>query len=368
MRSPNFATVSRLIQQGIDEASFPGAVFGVAFEGQMHTGAFGRHRYDAQSKEVTVSTQWDLASVSKVVGPTALAMQAVENGILDLDGKVVSVLPEFGQNDKDQITFRNLLAHDSGLAPYRHYEETCTSSAEIIASIYLETLINPVGSVSVYSDLNMIVLAYALEQLLGKPLDVAFHLHVALPLKLRGTGYIFRSSFERNLGQIDPENCAPTETMESWRIARHQLAGTPFSEFIQGEVHDPRAAVMEGVAGHAGLFSIAEDLLTFGQALLSGEIAAQDVVRDFTRRQSLKSSRALGWDTPSGTSSSGQFFSPSSFGHTGFTGTSLWIDPDRALVVTLLTNRVHPTSSNTKILGFRPAFHDAIMNALGLTT
>ena len=372
----DLAPLQKLVEDAIVDGAFPGAVFGIRFGDQVAVSAHGRYTYCPESPLIRPDTIWDLASVSKVVGTTTAAMILFEEGKLDLDAPVASVLPTFAQSGKGAITFRNLLVHDSGLIAFRPYHRSCTTPEEVHAKVDEEGLTYPTGTKMVYSDLNMIALSRSIERLSGKSLDLFLHDRVFRPLGMRDTGYFrsVRPAVDPN--PLDPSRCAPTETAEPWRLElrrlrpdyRPKVTGERFPEqevYIQGEVHDPTAMTLGGVAGHAGLFSTAPDLLTFIPALLEGKIVRRETVDRFTRKQGALSSRALGWDTPSQGSSSGRHFGPRSFGHTGYTGTSTWVDPERNLAVVLLTNRVHPTSENTKLIRFRPIFHNAVIEAIG---
>lgn len=383
LRGMNPSPLSELIEAAIRDGVFPGAVYGIWHQERQVTAAHGRYTYCPESPSVAPDTIWDLASLSKVVATTTLTMQLVEAGELRLDTKVCRLLPTFGQSGKLDLTIRNLLVHDSGLIAFRPYHQTCTTPDEVIAKIDAEGLTYPTGTKLVYSDLNMIALARCIELLTGQTLDEAFHSRVAVPLSLYRTGYFRSVGPSESPAQLDPSHCAPTERTEPWRLDQRRLrsdflsataterkrtVGTKFpdqEQYIQGEVHDPTAMTLGGVAGHAGLFSTVEDLLNFLVALRSGRLVGKETVSEFTRKQSDLSSRALGWDTksPEG-SSAGTRFGLRSFGHTGYTGTSIWVDPDRDLIVVLLTNRVHPTSENTKLLQFRPKFHDVVVEAL----
>jgi CubicO group peptidase (beta-lactamase class C family) len=374
--------LSNRLEAAIAEGVFPGAVFGIRHGDRVAISALGRYTYCPDSPRMTPDTIFDLASVSKVVGTTTAAMMMVEEGKLVLTDPVVSVRPSFGQNGKEKITFQNLLVHDSGLVAFRPFHRTMSTPDEVVAAVDAEGLTYETGSKTVYSDLNMIALARAIERLSGTTLDALLGERVFVPLGMDNTGYFRSVGPKAAPGDLDPSLCAPTEATEPWRREQRKLrsaflgstaseakrrAGVKFPAqdlYIQGEVHDPTAMTLGGVAGHAGLFSTAPDLLRFTSALLEGKIVPRTTVDRFVRRQSAASSRALGWDTKSAGSSAGARFGANSFGHNGYTGTSLWIDPDRDLVAVLLTNRVHPTSENTKILAFRPVFHDLVVETI----
>jgi CubicO group peptidase (beta-lactamase class C family) len=357
--------VQAVVEQGINEGVFPGAAYAVHCDGKTKFGFAGNHTYCPESIKISADTIFDLASVSKVISTTSAAMLLVQRGLLDLAKPVSSVIPEF--RDKDQITFHHLLAHDSGLIAFRPFHKTHTTPETVMQAIYEEGLTYPTGSKTVYSDLNMILLAEVIRRLTSLSLDQFSKKEIFEPLGLKDTGYFI---YEQTT--LLREKCAPTERMEDWRVKlRRRRLGDIGSqrifginpEYVQGEVHDPTATVLGGVAGHAGLFSTIGNLVEFMRNFTSEKPKLFDVgVRDlFTTRFSEKSTRALGWDTKSETgSSAGQFFGNRSYGHTGYTGTSVWVDPDRGLFAILLTNRVHPTSENTKILSFRPRYHDVV--------
>jgi len=363
--------VEELLSTAVQNGIFPGAAYAIWKDGKLIQGAVGNHLYDPASQRVTVNTVWDLASVSKVIGTTSAAILLVQDGLLDLDHPVIKVIPEFGINGKEHVSFRNLMVHDSGLIAFRPYHKTFSNSSDVMTAIYTEKFEYETGAKTVYSDLNMILLAEAMRRLTGKTLDELLRERVFKSLGMKHTGY-FRQDKSTFVANVLRRDCSPTEVTEPWRVSlrrrRYGDLGTSElfgdkPEFIQGEVHDPTATVLDGVAGHAGLFSTVGDLCTFMANYISDRPKLFDPkqVAKFTKRQNAKSTRGLGWDTksPQG-SSAGKHFGQRSFGHTGYTGTSIWCDPDANLFAILLANRVHPTSQNTKILAFRPTFHDAV--------
>ena len=324
--------------------------------------AAGRLTYDEDGAAVTPSTIYDLASLTKVIATTTLVMRRVEPGALDLDATAASYLPELEGSPVGGATPRDLLAHSSGLPCctelFRELgeglarDEARARYLEHIAATGLE--VEP-RERAIYSDLGVLLLGEILERESG---DLAGSVQDEIldPLGLDETGYLPPEALR--------ERIAPTE-FDSWR-----------GRLPHGEVHDENTAALGGIAPHAGLFGTARDVATFAQAILGGgaydgrRIVGADTVALFTRRAGLVagSSRALGWDTPSHPSSAGRYFSARSFGHTGFTGTSLWIDPELELIVVLLTNRVHPTRENIAIRRLRPAIHDAVVLAIADTT
>lgn len=335
-----------LVRQAITDGVFPGAAFalGRGYEAEARTE--GRFTYCPDSRSVADDTLWDLASVSKVIGTTSVAMRFFEAGLLDLDAPVASIVPAFGTNGKERVTVRQLFLHEGGLVAFRPFHKTLSEPAQVRAAVRAEGLSYEPGTKSVYSDLSMIALQEVLETLVGEPLDVL----VARAIRLPETGY------------HPPElRCAPTERVEPWRRDLREKRGLHFANRvdIQGEVHDPTACLLGGVAGHAGLFAPLGDLVRFCAMLLDGFIAKLETVRRFTMRHSDRSTRALGWDTD--LKWAGKHQGPRAFGHTGYTGTSIWLDPDDRRWAILLTNRVHPTATNEKLIPFRHVFHGALL-------
>ncbi|HET6836493.1 MAG TPA: serine hydrolase, partial [Gemmatimonadales bacterium] len=264
---------------------------------------------------------------------------------------------------KEAVTVRMLLAHASGLPAWRPLYREASNRDAAFALADTTPLASPPGRADLYSDLGAIVLTQALEAVYGQRLDSVLEQNVFSPLGMTSTGYMPPPVWRHRI--------APTE-LDPWR-----------GRVLRGEVHDENAAVMDGVSGHAGLFASAEDLLTFAEWMLErmegrtgggsehnsssdSPTARPSVVHEFTRPQNIVagSSRALGWDTPSPGSSAGTRLSPSSFGHTGFTGTSLWIDPERKLAIVLLSNRVNPTRNNPRWAPLRAALADQIIATL----
>lgn len=368
----DFKPVDDLVAEAIKEGVFPGATYVVGNKSKvLHRRAQGRHTYCPESNETALDTVWDLASVSKVVGTTTGAMLLYDEGKLDFDQPVAEVIPEFGQNDKSKVTVRNLLLHDSGLVAFRAYQRTAKTPEEVIEAIYAEKLAQPIGQKMVYSDLGMITFGKFIETLSGRTFTAFLNERVFEPLGMGTTMYA-------PVDQIR-ERCAPTEGIEPWRADLRKLRGRDTetvrklerqpdgTSWIKGEVHDPNAMVLAGVAGHAGLFSTGDDLAKFMTMMLNKgrDLIKSSTIDLFTRRQSDRSSRGLGWDTNAGNrSSAGSLFSELSFGHTGYTGTCVWGDFENQTYAILLTNRVHPTSENTKIIQLRPRFHDAVFRAI----
>jgi CubicO group peptidase (beta-lactamase class C family) len=248
------------------------------------------------------------------------------------------------------------MTHTSGLPPFKEYWRTSTGKADTLRMIFAEPLEYEPGTKVVYSDLGIILMAEIVQRLTGEPLDKLAREYIFDPLGMKHTMY-------RPPQALWPE-IAPTEVDNQ---LRHRL--------VQGEVHDENAFAIGGVSGHAGVFSTSPDLAAFCQMLLNGgvyghqRVVKRSTIAEFTVPQALANNeRTLGWVVPTEGSSSGHYFSGHSYGHTGFTGTTIWIDPDRELFVVLLTNRVNPTRENQKIMEVRPAVHDAVMKGLGLAT
>jgi serine-type D-Ala-D-Ala carboxypeptidase len=348
-----FANAFRILEEAVAQKAFPGASIAVTREGKLVAlKAFGRFTYESTSAQVTVDSVFDLASVTKVVATTSMATILYERGLLDLEASLTGVLPEFMGQDgrRREITFRMLLAHSSGLPAYERLFQRASTREELLLEALSVPLKHDPGTHAEYSDIGFILLGLALERMAEEPLDRFCQREIFGPLGLLHTAFNPPAAWK--------EHILPTAEDTTFR-----------KRIIQGEVQDENASVLGGVAPNAGLFSTAADIATFAHVLLSGgsSIVRRESLAAFTRREHAppETSRALGWDTPSAPSQSGQHFSPSSFGHLGYTGTSLWIDPERQLSITLLTNRTWPDCSNQAIREIRPRFHDAVVEAIG---
>ena len=356
---PDLAEAQAILERWVAEGAFPGAVYAVGHKNQLvGRGAVGRMTYDDNAASMQVDSIFDLASLTKVIATTTVAMQAVERGHLRLDYSARALVPEFAGENKDKVTIRQLLTHTSGLPAYvefyRDYEPGATgpdTRADVLERIYAVPLEAPPGSRYVYSDLGVILLGEVLTRALGEPFWEYAEREVFAPLGMAETGWL-----------PDPallDRIPPTER-DPWR-----------DRVVHGEVHDENTVALGGISSHAGLFSTVDDLSVFAQMLLNRgsyghvRLARSGTVGSWVRRQEVvaDSSRALGWDTAYGSESWGMF-SPTAFGHTGFTGTSLWVDSRRQLFVVLLTNRVHPTRDNRKIRQARIDFHRAVVAAV----
>ncbi len=352
--SDSLARLDSVMVRAVRDSAFPGAQVLVAKDGAVvYQRSFGSFTYDAGSPRVTSTTLFDLASMTKVVATTSVIMKLYDESRLRLDDPVVEYIPEFGARGKGRITIRNLLLHNGGLPPFKRLYLTVRSPEEALDSVYQTEMVYRTGDSTVYSDFDFIVLGKVAERITGRPLDVLADSLFFRPLGMSHT--LFRPD-----SAMRP-SVAPTE-FDS--VVRHALD--------QGTVHDENAFVLGGVSGHAGLFSTSQDLSVFMAMIMNGgsyggrEYIKSETVKMFTTKQHAGSSRGLGWDTKSlaGYSSAGSLFGPATFGHTGFTGTSVWADPERKIFVILLTNRVYPTRNNTKIAKVRPMVHDSVIRAL----
>jgi CubicO group peptidase (beta-lactamase class C family) len=401
-----FGEAYRVLEEAIGARAFPGCAFGVLAGGRVVLAdALGRFTYEEDARAVLPSTVFDVASLTKVAATTAAAMLLVERGKLSLDWPLGEVLPGFvaGRGADDpalRVTVRHLLAHNSGLPGIVEFFRTESSAASLLSACLGLKLEAEPGARAEYSDPGFILLGKAIEAVAGEGLDAWTRREVFGPLGMSSTVFC---PAEAVRGLIPP-----TEMDSGFR-----------GRVIQGEVQDENAFVLGGVAGHAGVFSCAGDLLRFSAAVmgveakdipqglkprpLDGEnvraeartlhessqngtakavpfqdsvaigrngesgsgIFSSETVRLFAERQGPEgSSRALGWDTPSQPSSSGRYFSPQSIGHLGFSGCSLWIDLEAGVAVVLLTNRTWPDRASQLIRQVRPAFHDAVREGL----
>ena len=367
-----FCAAREVLERAVAEHAFPGAAYGLLLRGEVVAlDAVGRFTYDPSSPEVTPGTVFDLASITKVMATTAMAMllydrgrvgsgdrdraRGQNRGVLDLDACLGDILPGFvvgmePGSHKERVTLRMLLAHSSGLPGYaRLYEDHHTPQALLRAALRIPIEAAP-GKRAEYSDIGFILLGKALEILSGDLAGRFFWREIATPLGFETARFCPPEDWRQ---QIPPT--------EDDRVYRRRV--------IQGEVQDENCYTLGGVAGHAGLFSNALDVLRFAACILAegrtpdgSQLFQPDTVKLFATRQSepLGTTRALGWDTPSEPSSSGKHFTETSIGHLGYAGTSLWIDPKRELAVVLLSNRTWHDRANTAIQTVRPTFHDAL--------
>jgi CubicO group peptidase (beta-lactamase class C family) len=367
--------VDRAIDRAIEAAEIPGAVVMAHMprDGELleHVSVRGLSVARPERLPMAADTIFDLASLTKPVATTTAILLLVHEGRVDLDAPVSKYLPAFSERDKDGVRVRHLLTHSSGLKPWRAFHEdllqrerktgerligTPAAREFVIDRVLRQALVHAPGEAAVYGDLDFITLGALVEAVAGQPLDAFVRERITGPFGMTDTRF-----FPLGEGPLpDPlrRRVAATENCP-WR-----------ERIVWGEVHDPNAWVMGGVAGHAGLFGTAPDLMRFARMLLDvwhgrSDALPPELVRAFARRQGLpeKSDWALGWDTPTpGGSTSGRYFSAASIGHTGFTGTSLWIDLEREAIVVMLTNRVHQVAKKSRF-ELRPLVHDLVREA-----
>lgn len=345
--------LDKIVKTAIEEAVAPGVTIAVGRNGHIaYMKGYGYIDWNQPgSPAADTNTLYDLASLTKVIATTTLAMILEETGQLDISRTVVSYLPEFNSPEKAQITVKQILTHSGGLEAGANIYATARGREQYLYQINARPLEYTPGSNMIYSDWDMILLQLVMERITGKTLDV-----------------LANEKIFRPLGMIDTQFQPPI-------ALRPRIAPTQVDEarggLLWGTVHDENAWAMGGVAGHAGLFSTAKDLALFSMMILNGGEGANGVrivkpatIARWTARQGKESTRALGWDSPEGGSSAGQFFSPWSFGHTGFTGTSIWIDPEKDLFVVVLTNRVNPTRNNNRHVQLRRDVADAVQQSV----
>jgi CubicO group peptidase (beta-lactamase class C family) len=365
--------IQAALRSAVDDGVFPGAQLAVRLRGELQCVAVaGRLSSEPLGTPVQPCTIYDLASLTKPLATATSILLLIQAAKVALEDSVQQILAELEGTPIGQATVRDLLTHRSGLPGWRPFYERLDAreivpgrssldqpvKQQVLRMIRDEPLIYARGEQSIYSDLGFMLLGFLVERLSGVALDLWCEEAIVRPL--RADPLVFcptagQVQLEVACSPVDASRIAPTERDE-WR-----------NRLLCGEVHDENAAAMGGIAGHAGLFGTAESVLAVSGAWLCGyhergSMLDARLVRQFTTRQdsSTRSSWALGWDTPSAPSSSGSFFSEESFGHLGYTGTSLWIDPRRELEVVLLSNRVHPTRRNEKIKTFRPYIHDLV--------
>jgi CubicO group peptidase (beta-lactamase class C family) len=401
------ARVDSVVLEALADSASPGAALAVGRHGRLvRLRGYGRLDWGGGAPPATPASLWDMASVTKVAATATAAMILAEAARLDLDAPVVRYLPWWSRGDprKEDVTVRHLLLHRGGLPPFVRFFREVEGKEAFKDAIADLPLVYAPGDSTVYSDIGLMTVAFVVEEIAGTDLDAFMRARVWDPLAMRDSRF-----------RPDPElldRIAPTEVDPVFRFTH-----------VHGEVHDENAWAMGGVAGHAGLFSSARDMAVFAQTLLEGggigpcvvsrpppgegreggslrkaghpaaepgsrgpgpdpaappeevvpcsgprpgpvRIAAPTSVDLFTRRQNSTSSRALGWDTPSPGSSAGSYLTDEAFGHTGFTGTSLWVDPELDLFVVLLTSRTNPTRENRRHVPLRRAVHDAVARAI----
>ncbi|MBS1494590.1 MAG: serine hydrolase [Bacteroidetes bacterium] len=367
LKANSITEIENLVYGGIVSKSFPGAQLLIGTpERILMEKNFGKYTYDSDAPDVTSSSIYDLASVTKVIATTSAIMQLYDNGKLNINDNVWLYIPEFANNGKEDIKITNLLLHNSGLKAWVPFYKTLTTKQQVLDEIYNMTPDYKTGTKFVYSDLNAVLLGLIVEKISGMPLDEYCRINIFEPLGMRSTTYLPKNELKKL--------AVPTENDTYWR-----------NRLLQGEVHDETAAMLDGVSGNAGLFSNAKDLYWFmvmmlvkgkyynpySRGLKEEKFASADVVNLFIKKwetAAYNNSRGLGWDTkPEPTSyrtPCGEKFSENSFGHTGYTGTSVWADTDKNLIVIFLTNRVYPSRDNNGIREIRPEIHNMAVELL----
>ncbi len=347
-----FAALDALLKDAVEKGRAPGVVLLVGHNGNfVYRKAFGYRALDPAKEPMTVDTIFDMASLTKVMATTSCVMRLVQLGQVKLNDPVAKYIPEFAQNGKDDVTVRQLLTNYSGLRPDLDLKQYWSGLEEGYTRANSEKLINPPGSAFVYSDVNSVVLGELVQRVGGMPLDQYAQTYIFGPLGMSSTRFLPPADWKPRI--------APTE--------RDERTG----QMLRGVVHDPTARQMGGVAGDAGLFSTADDVAKFAQALLNGgtPVFSPLIVEKMTTPQqppNLTDVRGLGWDIDSPFSSNrGELLPVGSFGHTGFTGTSLWIDPATNIYIILLTNAVHIKDGN--VISLRTEVATAVAAALQLT-
>ena len=358
----------RLMDAGIARGVFPGGALLVRSRGKtVHLSFHGRRSLEPPGALVDAHTCFDLASLTKVLATTPLVLLSIQRGLLQIDEPVRRLLESYTGQGRDGITVRMLLDHSSGLPAWRpYYEEvravrggigltTLMGQEAVRGMVAAEAPEVQPGSRALYSDLNFILLDWILERINGRPIDALFSEWLAGPLRLESLFFVDLKSPGEAARLRRGRVFAATERCP-WR-----------ERTLIGEVHDDNTYAMGGVSGQAGLFGTVEDVATAAQAWLDAylcrdKLFAQELVRQFWQKSEVRgSTRTLGFDTPSPRASqAGGRFGPKTVGQLGFTGTSVWIDPDRELSVVLLTNRVHPTRTNETIKQFRPVLHERV--------
>lgn len=358
--SSKLSAACALLDEGIADRAYPGGVLSIGHKGELFVHAFGRQTYDLRSAKVSESTIYDAASLTKPVVTATLAAMLREAGQLDVTAPVSRYLPGWScgtdRERRECVTVGHLLSHSSGLPAHQDYFVKLKGRDEIVARAIVEPLAYDPGAKSIYSDIGFILLGAIIERLTGRRLDELAHERIFAPLGMTSTMFCPPKSLRARI--------APTERVSARR-----------KRVLQGEVHDENAGAMGGIAGHAGIFSTGPDLAIFCQMMLNGGIYAhqrilrRETIKEFTSPAPLTTNtRTLGWNVPTEPSSSGRYFSKCSIGHTGFTGVSIWIDPQKELFVVLLTNanRTHADRDDDEIRRIQPAVHNSIVESLGL--
>ena len=364
--SADFSKADEIISTGILKGAYPGAQFIIGDnEGILFERYYGNYTYDEFSQTVTEESIYDLASVTKVVATTSAILKLYDAGLIDLNANVSHYLPAFAANGKESITVLNLLLHNSGLDAFVPFYTIYSDPDDVFHHINNMSLSYTTGSKTVYSDLNAILLGELVEKITGQSLDEYCSVNIFIPLGMRSTCFTPFGGLK--------ELSVPTEFDEYWRMKQ-----------LKGEVHDEAAYLLGGVSGNAGLFSNAKDIYRFMKAMLNEgryfnfntgkeeQLFKQASVNLFTEKFTglpYNNTRALGWETKPAQESKyriacGEMISENCFGHTGYTGTSIWCDKDRGVIIIFLTNRVYPERSNNLIRDIRPELHNAVISAI----
>lgn len=350
--SPKLAVVDAIVHDAIQEKQIPGAVVLIWHDGQVvYRKGIGNRALEPKREPMTLDTVFDVASLTKVIATTTAVMQLVERGEIRVNDPVSKYLPEFAQNGKQDITVRQLLTHYSGLAEDLDMSQPWTGKQTAYDMASAQVPVVTPGSRFLYSDINFILLGEIVEKVSGMPLDEYVAKHIFVPTGMTHTRYLPPKSWQPKI--------APTQYDDQ-------------NKMLRGVVHDPSARRMGGVAGHAGLFSTADDLSIFARSLLNGsKVLSSLMVEKMTTPQqppNAQTLRGFGWDIDSPLSSNrGDLLPVGSFGHTGFTGTSIWIDPSTRTYIIILTNAVHPRGSGNAI-ALRSKVATAVTAALNLGT
>lgn len=366
----DFSPVDKLIEDGIQSRAFPSAVLVVGNkDGILYQNAYGRLTYDDGSKPTGLNTIYDLASVTKVIATTSAIMKLYDEGKIDLYSPVAAYIPEFANNDKTDITVINLLLHNSGLTAWTPFymDSTMDSPQKVKDAVYKCTKEYTTGSRTLYSDYNAFLLGEIVERVSGLKLDKYCRENIFLPLNMTDSYFLVPLSEDYRI--------APTENDTYWR-----------NQLLVGYVHDEMAAMLEGVSGNAGLFSTGPDLFRFLQMMMKDGLYKDErkmskgletmfkmeTIELFTTKVTglgYSNTRALGWETKAEPTKyppqCGYKFSSNCFGHTGYTGTSVWCDKEKNLIVIFLTNRVYPARGNEEVRNIRPKVHDGICKIMG---
>ena len=369
VKTYDFSSVDRIIENGVNNKAYPSAVLIIGnARGIIYQNAYGRLTYSEDAELTTLRTIYDLASVTKVIAATSAIMKLYDEGKIDLNSPVVYYIPEFNNNGKSDITVMNLLLHNSGLTAWTPFylDPEMDSADKVKNAIYTCVKEYETGSRTLYSDYNAFLLGEIVFRISGKTLDKFCKENIFTPMNMTDTDFLVPMSEDYRI--------APTENDTYWR-----------NQLLTGYVHDELAAMLEGISGNAGLFSTGPDLFNFMQMMLNMGIYTdiktvsktdtmfrETTVELFTTKATglgYFNTRALGWETkPEPTKyppACGYRFSGNSFGHTGYTGTSVWCDREKDLIVIFLTNRVHPSRSNDEIRNIRPKLHDEICKIIG---